>query len=269
VNDPSLICSDNAQVGVFRQGLHAQELKAQTVYASEDAVEVRLVYDLTCENRLPVFGLYLHPLEGRSVSVAELASNHYAVDLPCTLLAHHQSSSECLIPRSVDPPNTLGARLCLVGAIRGTIVWLGLGPLPHERFGMEKRILLVEDDGAFREVFTHALREALAPEQLDVTFVEAGTLAEARTRLREGGLDAALIDVTMPDGDGLELVGEIHDGGAGSPIPTLVLTASLETSVAGRVMEAGARGALSKVVSMPETVEAIERLFDAPIEGQR
>jgi CheY-like chemotaxis protein len=126
---------------------------------------------------------------------------------------------------------------------------------------MEKRILLVDDDGAFREVFTHALRKALAPEQLDVTLVEAGTLAEARTRLREGGLDAALIEVTMPDGDGLELVGEIHDGGVGRPIPTLVLTASLETSVAGRAMEAGARGALSKVVSMTETVEAIERLF--------
>jgi CheY-like chemotaxis protein len=105
---------------------------------------------------------------------------------------------------------------------------------------MEKRILLVEDDAAFREDFTRALTQALAPEQLDVTFVEAGTLAEARTRLREGGLDAALIDVTMPDGNGLELVGEIHDGGVGSPIPTLVLTASLETSVAGRAMEAGA-----------------------------
>jgi len=134
---------------------------------------------------------------------------------------------------------------------------------------MEKRILLVEDDAAFRAVFTRALTQALAPEQLDVTFVEAGTLAEARTRLREGGLDAALIDVTMPDGNGLELVGEIHDGGVGSPIPTLVLTASLETSVAGRAMEAGARGALSKVVSMPETVEALERMFDSPIEGRR
>jgi CheY-like chemotaxis protein len=82
---------------------------------------------------------------------------------------------------------------------------------------LEKRILLVEDDGAFREAFTHVLRAVLAPEQLHVTFVEAGTLAEARTRLREGGLDAALIDVTMPDGDGLELVEEIHDGGVGRP----------------------------------------------------
>ena len=126
---------------------------------------------------------------------------------------------------------------------------------------MERRILFVEDDANFRKVFTSLLKEALATERLDVAFVEAGTLAEARTRLREGGLDAALIDVTLPDGDGLDLVGEIHDGGVGRPIPTLVLTASLETSVAGRAMEVGARGALSKMASMTETVEAIERLF--------
>jgi CheY-like chemotaxis protein len=130
---------------------------------------------------------------------------------------------------------------------------------------MERRVLFVEDDANFREVFTRLIWEALSPERLDVAFVETGTLAEARTRLREGGLDAALIDVTMPDGNGLELVGEIHDGGVGDRIPTLVMTASLETSVAGRAMEAGARGALSKVVSMPETVEALERMFDASI----
>ena len=108
------------------------------------------------------------------------------------------------------------------------------------------------------------MREALAPERLDAEFVEPGSLAEARSRLREGGLDAALIDVTMPDGDGLELVGEINNGGGvGSPIPTMVLTASLETSVAGRAIEQGARGALSKLASMPETVDTIKRLTDA------
>jgi CheY-like chemotaxis protein len=128
---------------------------------------------------------------------------------------------------------------------------------------VEKRILLVEDDASFREVFTHALGQALASEHLEVAFVEAGSLAAARVRLKEGGLDAALIDVTMPDGDGLDLVGEIHDGGVGSPIPTMVLTASLETSVAGRAIEQGARGALSKLASMPETVGAIKRLTSA------
>ena len=128
---------------------------------------------------------------------------------------------------------------------------------------MEKRILLVEDDASFRGVTARALGKALASEHLDVSFVEAGTLAEARVRLKEGGLDAALIDVTLPDGDGLELVGEIHDGGVGSPIPTMVLAASLETSVAGRAIEQGARGALSKLASMPVTVDSIKRLIDA------
>jgi CheY-like chemotaxis protein len=128
---------------------------------------------------------------------------------------------------------------------------------------MEKRILFVEDDAGFRGVLTHALREAMAPERLDFAFVEAGSLAEARARLRQGGLDAALIDVTMPDGNGLDLVEGIHDGGSGTRIPTLVLTASLDTSVAGRAMEAGAMGALSKLASMLETVDAIKRLTDA------
>jgi CheY-like chemotaxis protein len=60
---------------------------------------------------------------------------------------------------------------------------------------MEKRILLVEDNAQFRDDFARALERALAAEPLDVVFVEAGSLAEARARLREGGLDAALIDV--------------------------------------------------------------------------
>jgi CheY-like chemotaxis protein len=126
---------------------------------------------------------------------------------------------------------------------------------------MQRRILLVEDNSHFREVFARALGRALASEQLDVVFVEAASLAEARARLREGGLDAALIDVGLPDGDGLDLVREINNGGGASDrIPTLVLTANLDHSVAARAMDAGARGAFSKVVSIPETVEAIKRL---------
>ena len=125
---------------------------------------------------------------------------------------------------------------------------------------MEKRILLVEDNAQFRDDFTRALERALTAEPLDVVFVEAGSLAEARARLREGGLDAALIDVRLPDGDGLDLVRELNNGTARSRIPTLVLTASLEHKVAARAMDAGAKGALSKVVSVPETAEAIKRL---------
>jgi two-component system catabolic regulation response regulator CreB len=129
----------------------------------------------------------------------------------------------------------------------------------REGFGLGKRILLVEDNAEFRQAFARALGLALAAEQIEVTFVESESMSEARERLREGGLDAALIDVTLPDGNGLDLVREINDGLTDS-IPTLVLTAGLDHTVAARAVEAGAQGAQSKAVSMPETVEAIKRL---------
>jgi two-component system, NarL family, response regulator DevR len=127
---------------------------------------------------------------------------------------------------------------------------------------MKKRILVVDDDAGFREVFARALQRAMAAEPLDVVLVEAGSLAEARARLREGGLDAALIDVRLPDGDGLDLVRELSDG-AGGRIPTLDLTACLEHKVAARAMDAGAKGAFTKVVSVPEMAGAIMRLLDS------
>jgi two-component system, NarL family, response regulator DevR len=130
---------------------------------------------------------------------------------------------------------------------------------------MEKqRILLVEDNAQFRENFARALERALAADPLDVAFVEAGSLAQARERLREGGLNAALIDLRLPDGDGLDLVRKLSNGnGRASRIPTLVLTAYLDHTSAAQVIDAGAKGALSKVVSVPETIEAIRRLIDS------
>jgi DNA-binding NarL/FixJ family response regulator len=132
---------------------------------------------------------------------------------------------------------------------------------------MEKRILVVEHDADFREAFTRTLRKALSPEQPDVVFVEAGSVAEARSRLGEGGLGAALIAIALPDGDGLDLVRGIYDGGPGGPMPTLVWTAHLDPSVAIRALDAGANGAFSQEVSVPEMAGAIERLIEGGHSG--
>jgi CheY-like chemotaxis protein len=130
--------------------------------------------------------------------------------------------------------------------------------------GTQKRLLLVEDNEAFREAFARMLELELAPD-LDVAFAQADSLAEAHALLKEEyALDAVLIDVGLPDGDGLDLVRELEeDGGGIESLPTLVITANLERSVASRAMEAGARGVLSKVVSSRETAEAVRMLIGA------
>ena len=130
--------------------------------------------------------------------------------------------------------------------------------------GTEKRLLLVEDNEAFRETFARMLELELAPD-VEVAFAQADSLAEAHALLEEEyTLDAALIDVGLPDGDGLELVRELEeDGGGIESLPTLVITANPERSVAIRALEAGARGVLSKMVSARETAEAVRMLIGA------
>lgn len=126
---------------------------------------------------------------------------------------------------------------------------------------LQTRILLVEDNEDFRAAFARMLELELAPE-LDVAFAQADSIAGAHALLQEEeGLDAALVDVGLPDGDGLDLVRELEGNGGGSEsLPTLVITADLEYSVAARAMEAGARGVLSKMVSVKETAETVQLL---------
>jgi hypothetical protein len=49
---------------------------------------VRLVDNLSGEDRVPIFGLHLQPFEGSSVPLTELVLHHYAVEFRCTLSPH-------------------------------------------------------------------------------------------------------------------------------------------------------------------------------------
>lgn len=110
------------------------------------------------------------------------------------------------------------------------------------------RLLVVEDD---RQLAT-LLREQLglaghAP-------VVAGTLAEARAALAEGRFDLILLDLNLPDGDGLDLAQEVSDEG---DTPMLMLTArgDVDSRVAG--LYAGASDYLTKPFSVAELLARV------------
>jgi DNA-binding NarL/FixJ family response regulator len=58
------------------------------------------------------------------------------------------------------------------------------------------------------------------------------------------------------------------DGGRIPALPTLVITANPEHSEATRAIEAGARGVLSKMVSVRETAETVQLLIGAGHSGE-
>lgn len=118
------------------------------------------------------------------------------------------------------------------------------------------RILLVEDHASFRQ----ALAFMFDREQEFDVVGQAGSLAEARERMEElaGGVDVAVVDLGLPDGDGFELIEAFSSGN--SKITTLVLSASLEPARFARAVEAGASGVLHKAAAISEIVESVRRL---------
>jgi len=96
-------------------------------------------------------------------------------------------------------------------------------------------MLLVED--------TAALAKALARRLASLAEVRiAATVADARAFVRSTPLLAALVDVGLPDGSGLEIVSELHRMQPG--IPALVFTGSVEPEVVNAAHALGAEVAI-------------------------
>ncbi len=118
------------------------------------------------------------------------------------------------------------------------------------------KILLVEDHASFRQALAFMFEREPEFEVVE----QAGSISEAR-RLSDGSLreiDVAVVDLALPDGDGMDL---IEDFSSGSPkTTTLVLSASVEPGRLARAVEAGASGVLHKATPIKEIVDAVRRL---------
>ena len=112
-------------------------------------------------------------------------------------------------------------------------------------------IHIVDDDRSFRVAIARLLRAA----GYQVALYESGQqlLANAPGT----GAGCILLDIRMPELDGLELQERLKE--IGSPLPIVFLTGhgSIETSV--QAIKAGAEDVLTKPVSKSTLVEAIER----------
>jgi DNA-binding NarL/FixJ family response regulator len=115
------------------------------------------------------------------------------------------------------------------------------------------RVMLVEDHIAFRQSL--ALLLSREPD-LEVV-AQAGSLAQTRQML-DIPLEVAVLDLNLPDGDGRELIGELHR--ANADISVLVLSVTIRPGRLEEVLKAGADAVLHKVASPATIVEEVRRL---------
>ena len=88
---------------------------------------------------------------------------------------------------------------------------------------------------------------------------QAGTVAQAREKMAEGCVDAAIVDIPLPDEGASEMVRELHE--ANPSIPVLVMTrVGEDQGVCEEFLEAGASEVLDKDISLAEMLAAVRRL---------
>ncbi|MDE2198583.1 MAG: response regulator transcription factor [Rhodospirillales bacterium] len=124
----------------------------------------------------------------------------------------------------------------------------------------ERSILIVDDDQSLRAMLVQQL--AVAGE-----FVahEAETAAEAEARTADGSIhiDAIILDVRLPDGDGRDLCLRLRRRGV--KVPIIMLTGSDEEVDVVRGLDAGANDYIAKPFRMAELLARLRaqlRMFE-------
>ncbi len=115
------------------------------------------------------------------------------------------------------------------------------------------KILIVEDERKVAQFVERALVEQ------NYTVGVAASCAAARDALAESPYDAVVLDLGLPDGDGLELLREWRAGGFNEPV--LILSARDAVSDRVRGLNLGADDYLPKPFSVDELIARIRSLM--------
>jgi len=116
--------------------------------------------------------------------------------------------------------------------------------------------ILIADDHA---VVRRGLKQILAEEPNMAVFGEACNAQEVLKNVREQNWDIVILDITMPDRSGLEVLKELKN--IRPKLPVLILSIHPEEQYAVRVLKAGAAGYMTKESAPEELVKAVRKVI--------
>lgn len=114
-------------------------------------------------------------------------------------------------------------------------------------------VLIVEDDGDLRELLANLL------DQAGIANESVGTLSRASARIREAPPALVLLDVMLPDGDGLAFCAQLRQAGFANKIMMLTAKGSAIDRIVG--LEGGADDYLAKPFESRELLARIRNLL--------
>ena len=122
------------------------------------------------------------------------------------------------------------------------------------------RLLVVEDDNTIREFLTRALAES--GYRVDA----CAQASQAEVKALEGVHDALIVDLTLPDMDGLELIQRLRAQGVTAPVLILSARRSVDERVLG--LERGGDDYMTKPFAVAELQARLRALLRRSTPGQ-
>jgi len=123
----------------------------------------------------------------------------------------------------------------------------------------KKQVYLVDDHPIVRQGLIKLIEQE---DGLEVCG-ESGTVSDALEALKRLGPDVVLVDISLEDSNGLELIKRVDD--LGLQIPMLVLSMHDESLYAEHALRAGASGYVMKQAASSTLIQAIEKVLDGEI----
>ncbi len=121
-----------------------------------------------------------------------------------------------------------------------------------------RRVLAVEDNDTNVEILRAML--ALRP-QIDV--IVAGTGGQGLLLARTQGPDLVLLDLDLPDIDGIEVLRRLRADPATASLPVIVVSAHAQAELMNAALEAGANDYVAKPLEVKALLHAVDRQLGA------
>ncbi|SPE59985.1 Two component transcriptional regulator, LuxR family [Verrucomicrobia bacterium] len=118
----------------------------------------------------------------------------------------------------------------------------------------KQRVFLVDDHALVREWLTSLINQQ---DDLEVCG-EAETAAAALTAIGASNPDVAIVDISLKDHSGIDLIKGLQD--SHPTVPVLVLSMHEETHFVERVLHAGAKGYIMKREATKKVVEGVRQV---------
>ncbi|WP_018411640.1 response regulator [Methyloversatilis thermotolerans] len=119
----------------------------------------------------------------------------------------------------------------------------------------KKRVLLADD----HQIVRNGLRQLIDAEPDLEVVAEASTSAETLTLLRQHEVDVLLLDISMPDRDGMDTLRLLRSHRA--ELPVLIISAYAEEQYALNMLRAGANGYIRKDADVDDILSAIRTVL--------